>query len=119
MPLPGFVATFAYLTSGLIIWIVRFLAVYGFTGLYCARPDWPGEIAGISVPVLVVGATTLVALGLDAAIIAHGVARLRPSPARGSENGRFVHHVAVAVAGLGALAIVWETLPLLLIPICR
>jgi hypothetical protein len=35
-----------------------------------------------------------------------------------AENARFVHYVAGSVAALGLLAVVWETLPVLMIPIC-
>ena len=119
MPIPGFVATIFYLMGGLIIWTARFLAAYGFTGLYCARPDWHTEIAGFGLAVVVVSALSLLAIGANTAIFAHALSRLRSSPAAGSDNGRFVHYVAAAVVGLGTLAIVWESIPLFMIPICR
>src|SRR5690606_9113575 len=62
MPIPGFVATIFYLFGGLVIWTARFLAAYGFTGLYCARPDWPDEVAGIGLLTLVVGFLSVAAL---------------------------------------------------------
>lgn len=119
MPIPGFVATIFYLFGGLVIWTARFLAAYGFTGLYCARPDWPDEVAGIGLLTLVVGLLSLAALGGATAILAHAASRLRSRRGEGSENGRFVHAVAAAVATLGIVAILWESLPLLMIPVCR
>jgi hypothetical protein len=35
------------------------------------------------------------------------------------ENTRFVHHIAATVAALASLAVIWETLPALFVPICR
>lgn len=119
MPIPGFVATILYLMGGLIIWTTRFLLAYGFTGLYCARPQWQTEFAGFSLAAIVVTMLSLLAIGANAAIFTHAVSRLRSGPAAGSENGRFVHYIAAAVVALGTVAIVWESLPFLMIPVCR
>lgn len=119
MPIPGFVATLAYLTGGLIVWAVRFLAMYGLTGLYCARPDWPQRIAGIGVLPLALVLMSVAALAVNGAIGRHAIGRLRAPVSAGSANGRFVHATAAAVALLGTVAILWETLPLMMIPVCR
>src|ERR671926_108044 len=119
MPIPGFIITFVYLMAGLIVWFARFLAGYGFTGLICARPTWPQELFGVSTVTFGVGLMTILALAANGAVGWHAAGRLRSTPARGTENGRFVHATAAAVVALGTIAIVWETIPILMIPACR
>jgi hypothetical protein len=110
-----FATVFLYLCGGLIVWMARFIGVYAFTGLACARSWQDTALFGIGlVPaVLVLSA----ALGISAclALILYAVGRLRRS---GEENARFIHVVAALVAGIGALAMAQETAPILFLPIC-
>ena len=114
----GFTPTFIYLTAGLTIWFARFTAVYGFTGLMCARPSWNAEVFGIGIVTIGIVAMTMVALAANGAVFNRAWSRLNESPSEGTENARFVHYVAAAMVALGSVAIVWETLPVLLIPVC-
>ena len=107
--------TFLYLGGGLIVWFVRFIGAYAFTGLACAR-SWQGTtILGLGlIPAgLVLSATIGVAICL--ALILHAISRLRRT---GEENSRFVHVLAALVAGIGALAMVLETAPVLFLAAC-
>ena len=119
MPIPGFITTFVYLMAGLIVWMARFGAAYGFTGLMCARPYWPQEIFGMSVVTFGVSVMTILALGANGAIGWHAASRLRSAPAQGTENGRFVHATAAAVVALGTVAILWETIPVFMFTACQ
>ena len=107
--------TFLYLGGGLIVWFVRFVGVYAFTGLACARSWQDMTVLGFGpVPaVLVVSAAIGVVICL--ALILYAISRLRRV---GEENSRFVHVVAALVAGIGALAMVLETAPVLFLPVC-
>lgn len=113
-----FTPTFLYMLGGLIIWGVRFLAAYSFTGIACAR-GWADNEAGGLVP-LTIGAASLFAVLGCSALVANAMLRLRTGPAAaGGESVRFVHAVAALVAAFAIVAIVWETLPVLLVPVCE
>jgi hypothetical protein len=115
----GFISTFFYLTGGLIIWGVRFLAVYSFTGLACAR-NWVDPAGGFGVLQLVVGLASLVALAGCGALGLRAVMQLKAHQSDGvEENIGFIHYVAGSAAALAALSILLEALPFFLIPVCE
>lgn len=118
MTLPGFTSTTFYLSGGLIIWAVRFHAAYVVTGVLCARPSWHATTFGIDTIALLIVILTALALAADGVLLRHALGRLSAGPAAGTENRRFVHYVAAVTAGLGGLAMVWETIPAFTIPIC-
>jgi hypothetical protein len=116
----GSVPTFLYLFGGLFIWALRFLAGYSFVALACARGWHAGSIAGIGVVPLVVVVLTALALAACAAILVPALLSLRRAPPAAAEQApAFIHAIAATVAALGMLAILWETLPFLLVPVCR
>ncbi|MCW5695586.1 MAG: hypothetical protein KIS96_02505 [Bauldia sp.] len=98
-------AALPFLFAGLIVWAVRFLAVYGFTAIACVN-GWSG-----AVPVVIVAAS-VVAIAVNGVVIAAGLRR------NGSEAGRFLGLIAAAVAALSIIAIVFETLPAFLVDAC-
>ena len=115
-----FTPTFLYITAGLIIWAVRFLAAYIFTALACAR-GWSDAAAGAVglVPAVVTLFTLIAGIGCAVILVRAAVhVRERPTDAA-EENTRFIHYLAGSVAALGLLAILWETLPVFLVPICN
>ncbi len=120
MPAAVFTRTFFYMLGGLIIWGARFLAVYSFTAIACSR-GWSEEsFAGVGVVPLAVGLLTFTAVLGCGALLAWAYARLRvtfPDP-DAEENTRFVHYIAATVAALSLLAVVWETLPVFVVPVC-
>ena len=121
MPAAIFTPTFLYMLAGLIVWSVRFLVVYSFTAIACSR-GWAGEtLAGIGIVPLVVSVLTLASILGCIAVLARAVPRLdfRWPDQDAEENTRFVHYVAATVAALALLAVIWETLPVFLVPVCR
>lgn len=80
-----------FMASGIIVWALHFLAIYGYAGLACAR-GWDATVAWA------VAAATLVA------VIAVGV----PLAAGWRGRERYEHGIAAGLAGLALLAIVWE-----------
>jgi hypothetical protein len=86
--------------AGLIVWGARFLFVYAFTAISCARGRSGGAAFGL---------VELVHAGLR-------LRRTAAGPA--GDDQRFVHLIAALVAGIGLLAILWETTPLLFISLC-
>jgi hypothetical protein len=115
----AFTPTFLYLTGGLVIWAVRFLAVYSFIGLSCAR-GWVDPGGGFGALQIAVVLSSVVALAGCAAILLRAVAHVRNrAPDETEENTPFIHYVAGSVAAFAALAIVFEGLPFFLVPVCE
>ena len=117
--MPGFTPTFLYLAGGLIVWAVRFLAVYIIVALACARGWSDATFLGLrvvdSVPVL----ATILGVAVCLALILNAFARLRALPAGGAaENSRFVHVVAALIAGIAMLAMILETAPVFFLSSC-
>jgi hypothetical protein len=115
----SFTVTILFLTGGLVVWSARFLSVYAFTGLACARGWADATLFGLGLVQVVIMLATLIGVAICGALIATSIARLRSNPADGEAGTiRFVNTVAPLVAGSSILAMVWETLPVLFIPIC-
>jgi hypothetical protein len=112
MGLSSFTHDILLLFAGPIVWGLHFLAIYGFTGVVCARALPDARWLGIGWSGWVV-----VAMGVLALAVLAGWLRMRPiSPA--PDDRRFLRWTAVALAGLATLAIVWETLAVFLVPGC-
>jgi hypothetical protein len=96
--------------SGALIWAVHFMAIYGFTTLACARDFATTQWLGIGIVAWAIGAATIIAL---AAAVAVAVSATRTAPVIG-----FTDWITAGVAALAALAIVWEALPVIMVPAC-
>jgi hypothetical protein len=96
--------------SGALIWAAHFLALYGFAALACARGFAHTQWLGIGVPVWTTGTATMIALATLLAIVATSIRRW-PSVA-------FIDGMTAAVAALAILAVIWETLPVLMLRPC-
>ena len=99
-----------------LVWAAHFLAIYAFTALACARQGTTGWFGVDAVPWFV-GAAMLVASGVLLVMIGLAVRDGRRAASSPEPSG-FVHWLTAAVAGLVLLAVVWETLPVLLVPVC-
>ena len=87
------------ISLGVILWGLHFTVIYGFTALACAR--------GFGASALwVVGAATVVAAAAALALIVT------------HRSSEFTRWMTAAVAALALVAIVWEGLPVLLVPAC-
>jgi hypothetical protein len=118
MPAALFTTTFLYLTGGLVIWGLRFVAAYAFTAIACARGWSAATFGGIGLAPLVVSAITALAIAASGLLLLHAGRGVRNAPADEGANTRFIHYVAGTVAALAILAMIWEVLPMYLIPIC-
>jgi hypothetical protein len=104
MPLSPFTVTTLRIGGGAMIWAAHFAGIYGLTALACAR-----GFATLVAPAVMVGtllALTAIALTLFA-------------PLRGHRAFAFENTIAAGVAGLAAVAIVFEAVPVILIPACE
>ena len=104
-----FTRTTLRMFSGVIIWAVHFTAIYAFVALACARGFAQAQWLGASVVVWAVSAATIVAV---AAILAMLVPALRAA------GHAFEDWMTAAVAALALVAIVFETLPVVMVPAC-
>lgn len=97
----GFAGTALRVTSGGFAWVAHFAVVYGVTALACARG------ASQLVPWVVAGASVVAAAACLAVVFIGW-----------KEAGAFERWLSRALAGVALLAIVFETLPLLVVPPC-
>lgn len=100
-----------------LVWAIHFLMIYGVTALACERRF---TIAAFDVNLIVwfIGAVTLIAalmLAVTIRLTVRDARRTSPLPAL----AKFVYWLTIASAGLVLVALVWETLPILFVPICR
>jgi hypothetical protein len=97
----SFARTALRLSAGPIAWALHFAAIYGFTGVACAR-----GLAG-AVP-WAIGVATLAAGAACVAIVVAGTRR----------RDEFESWLSAALAGLALLAIAWEAFTALLVRPC-
>lgn len=98
----AFVRTVLSTGSGVLVWAAHFMLVYGWAALACAR----GYAA---LPPWVVGVLSLAAAALCGALALH-FWRTR---------ARFERALGGGLAALALVAILWESLPLAMVPPCR
>ncbi|WP_334190384.1 hypothetical protein [Noviherbaspirillum sp.] len=123
MNVSHFTRTFLLIFSGPIIWAAHFVAIYGFTGVACARGSHHAEWLGIGAVPWFIGISGLLALAAIATIGALATRkgkRASQSDASGvpAEGHAFIGSMTIMLGLLAAIAIVWESLPVLLVPIC-
>jgi hypothetical protein len=96
-----FVATTLRISAGVIVWILHFAFVYGVTALACAR-GLPAVVPWV------IGGATAVAGTACLALIA-----------REWRRPGFEAWLTIGLDATALLAILWETLPVFMVPICR
>ncbi|GAB4354007.1 MAG: hypothetical protein Kow0060_04790 [Methylohalobius crimeensis] len=103
--------------SGALIWAFHFGVLYLFTALACARGFSAMNWHGIGVVAWVIGAATLAAVSSVMVITVRSIRYIRNHTA--PENAlRFMLWMTAAIGGLSLVAIVWQAVPVLLIPAC-
>jgi hypothetical protein len=96
--------------SGALVWALHFMTIYVFTALACARGFAEVRWLGITVVSWTIGAATTIALVAAVTIITVAMREGRPAG--------FNAWMTTSVAALAVVAIVWETLPALMVPAC-
>lgn len=97
----SFARTSLYISAGVIIWALHFALIYGVTALACAR-GWDGIVApAIALASLVAVLATLV-------VIVVGWRR----------RAQFESWLAATVGALALVAIIYEAIPVLIVPTC-
>lgn len=112
MRLSPFTHDILLLFAGPLVWALHFVAIYGLTGVACARPGAAGPWLGLPA-----AGWAVVGLGLVAAAVLAACLRAQPGSAS-PDNRRFLRWTGSALIGLALLAIAWETLAVFLVPGC-
>ena len=102
-----FTHDFLLLFAGPAVWAIHFLAIYGFTGVVCARPGTPPAWLAWGVA----GAGLLAVAALAACVAVKPASSL-------ADNRLFVRWLSIGLILLAILAIAWETLSVVMIPPC-
>ena len=112
-----------HLGVGPVVWAVHFLAIYSFAALVCERQGTAGWITPAAVPWFVGAASVLASIVLlwtiGAALRGGRTVRAQqPSPPPQSAAREFVRGLVAAIAALVLVAVWWETLALVWLPVC-
>lgn len=105
--------------GGLVIWAGHFTAIYAVTALACERGFAERPLLGLPWLPVVVGLATLVALALLALLVRPALRVPGPPALDGGEaEPRFTRWIAVSTAILASMAVVFQAVPVLLLPGC-
>ncbi len=102
-----------YLIAGPAIWLAHFLFIYTVNAVACARSALAGAWLGLPASSWVIVGGGVAALAGMALAAWRQRGRVRASGAP-----RFHAWLTAALCALSALAVVWETLPVFLMPSC-
>jgi hypothetical protein len=99
---------------GFVVWAVHLLIVYVATAVACqlGLGSQPG-----SVQATVVGILCVVTLAVAGIVVWHAIRRYRQQ--KQMRDRGFLARIAVGHDAVAALAIVWQLMPLLMVPLCR
>ena len=105
-----FATTALRMSSGVIVWAAHFAVIYGYTGLACARRFHDAGAVWVAAVPWVIGVATAVALVLMVLLIAPAV--------RASRTNDFVEWMTAATAGLALIGVLYEAVPVFILPVC-
>jgi hypothetical protein len=109
-----FVSTTMRMMGGFLTWAAHFAAIYGLTALACARGFAEAAWLGVGVVPWGIGIATVVALAAIVLLTA-GAARTAAKSARGPG---FLTWMTIAAGAAGVVAIIWQAIPVLIVPVC-
>jgi hypothetical protein len=112
-----FVTTTLRMLSGVLIWATHFGIVYIATALVCARGFQNSSWLGIGILAWMIAIATVMAIGGILIVLVPTWRDLYRSSSW-SATPAFIDWMTVAFGALALLAIVWVTLPVMLVPIC-
>jgi hypothetical protein len=104
-----FTATTLRMFAGVLIWAAHFTAIYSFNGIACARGFAESELLGVGATTWAIGTATAIAIAAILIVLVPAARRAR---------GSFEEWMAAGVAALALVAIVFETIPVFMVPPC-
>ena len=108
-----FARTAFRLSAGILVWTVHFAVIYGYTGLACARRYTDAGAAWIAAVPWVIAIAGVLALAAMALVIVPVVRSLRSH-----ESAQFADWMGAGLAGLAAIGVVFESVPVVMLPVC-
>jgi len=109
MAVSRFSASVLRMSCPVMIWAMHFLAIYGFTAFVCARGLADLRWLGVGIVPWTITLVTLLAMAATIAVIL---------PAARAARASFSHWMAATIGALALIAIVWEALPVFIVPTC-
>jgi len=105
--------------AGLLIWTAQFTAIYGVTAIACARGHGVATVFGVGLVPSAVITATLIALALDGLVLFRARSRsLALVSEQTAPADPFLAHLTYLISGLSLVAIAWNGLPALIVPVC-
>lgn len=114
----SFTRAILWVLSGLIVWSVHFLIVYPFNALACARGFATARVFDVDVVPFTILCVTIAALVLIAAVLSLSAREGMRTANEADAPGRFLQRLALGIGALSAVAIILETVPVMMIPPC-
>jgi hypothetical protein len=103
-----FVPALLLISGGVLVWAAAFLASYAFAAVACARGFADATLLGVAVVPAASGAATLAAAAGIVAVARRALRRSDPPSAA-------IRDAALVVCVLGAIGVIWNALPPLLV----
>ncbi|HYC48635.1 MAG TPA: hypothetical protein VED01_24430 [Burkholderiales bacterium] len=107
-----FAAAALRISAGIMVWALHFAAIYGYTGLACARRFLDDGQAWVAAIPWVIGISSLIA----AAALMPFIARL---PRTHRADGGFIESSSAGLAALALVAVIFEGVTFLWLPPCE
>lgn len=116
----AFLRPLLFMLAGLLVWAAHFAVLYAINALACARGFANGMALGVGIVPLAISAATLLALAVLGWIVFGALSGSRPHVPASAEHQTsvFMRFVALTVAGISFVAIVYETVPAFIVPPC-
>jgi hypothetical protein len=114
----GFSVQILFVLSGLIVWAIHLLLIYIFNALACARGFADIDILGIGIAPLAIVVLGVVSLAVLAGVIAVAATGSGPFGSDDSRSEGFLRYLTISIAALSGVAVVWETIPVFILPPC-
>jgi len=101
--------------AGPLIWLTHYLLSYAMNALHCARPLWSLDRQWLGWPIF---AWVIVVSGVLALIAMGWIAVRQARRSAGAGRSRFHARLTRALVLLSAMAVIWQVLPVFLVPAC-
>jgi hypothetical protein len=113
-----FAAAILRLIAPLIVWTLHLGVIYGGTALACARGFAGDPVLGLPILSFGIGLATVIAVAAVGYLMLR--AYLTPSTMRSGDRATrgFVRWITLAVGALSMVAVIWEAVPVLIVPAC-
>jgi hypothetical protein len=112
-----FASVIGWVLAGMILWALAFTAAYTVVAVVCARRLGDVDVLGLPILPFSIGAITVVTLAATG-LVAVAAYRRRPGSGEDADLAAFVRSVALFVALLAILGIVWNGVPALFFATC-